>query len=1404
MNLATLGKGDEKKNHDSVDDSSSAEEQHEDKDDHNRIPTNVATLALPNSKDDEKDGDQSVSDGNFASDLEEDSIVDDRKDDRVGREQVQEEQLCPAAKKSTNTLQETTGVVVEGTNKADDSDAKTKDGNETDFDVPFADDESESESEKENSADTSSSGSNGKSVAIQNDSSKDAENEKEHERERDTSSDDREAPRKERASREEQELGRPPSPSVSATIDAPNAATSPQRRSARARKPRLPYSTERHESSVVASVSAVVGKKKNNNKNTASKAAKKPSSSSSRLPKKQEWVIATDALFVKTEDKSAVTVKQIFLSLEKQFHRKITKQLKTVVRDRLRALITGTAKPAFAKEKETTSNESDSDSNNGEIQSSSESESDDYSEEDADDEASDYSDSDDKNKATKQKKKALAAKQSKKKKKKKTVADEEADDNEDEDANEDAKTTRTRRRTVRPKRRKAAARAAAKVVEAHKLRRKKRADELKVRNEEMQLDQTREDEERMDAIAAKFETNTDELRLKRLEDRLDLLQRLDETRISVVVANETISTSPTRTPTTTNEDSIEKKNGLKDNAAADIANKEKKVEAPSDSSSSSEEESSSDEEDLVIVGMKKPFKPLEPLHNHLPSRGLQLLKEIGSPKGGGNKKSEQRSKAAADITLPIAATKKSIKKMDTDTTAGSAILSPNRSMRARFTLRNALKQKQRRQGNQWLARELGYKTEEDHLKDCRTLADQKRVVVVKLEQERLKANERKQLRERLILQEQQSYISTNDGENNQDDDPEDEEYVPPGEDEHTIDVGEEEDEELKLAKEIEQEAKERDVAAHQEGLEEDSNSNGNSNTSNTEAVETQSLDTQPRLSDESSTLICSENETNAPNPDFNKHRLSLESEAQEKESENSGKILLDTQPSLVDKLTDRPLLTKEVSKLLDQQKTGSSQPQSASNSNSETRSVDEIKESRSTTETGPVRTSEESVVTPDKKSSNSDDEEELEFDGNGDDEDEDRPTRSRNAGWQAMLKREAEKLKKQKKKKGGLVEEEAEEEEEEEIAGLEDFGFSITKKNKNNDDEDTPDDLNEDDLEHVVDDVSDGEGDEDAGMVARKQLERQEEKHRHKEILRRMREGYDGRRGGIAGGGGGARGMHRFDQLVAADNREDAKRLGLLNDDELDSEDEKEGAKSNGDDEDDETKLLDKMLKDRFMHRSDVDLEENFSEDEEEQEDQTENGENPDNSHDEEMRTQERLAKRFAKRARMQRLEEMHGDSQEFSQQRLIEEDVRMKEELSQMRCGLVRRSSSLSRRSSQSSESSSNLGPLSRKRQRSNEASSGSNATVGGGSLFRKTPGSLSIALRANKLKRRSSFLGGNKAVDGKETGGVYKTLSRGHVLFRSQTSKSGSGASNSQLGKRKQGQSTSGSLFSKVSGNN
>jgi hypothetical protein len=264
-----------------------------------------------------------------------------------------------------------------------------------------------------------------------------------------------------------------------------------------------------------------------------------------------------------------------------------------------------------------------------------------------------------------------------------------------------------------------------------------------------------------------------------------------------------------------------------------------------------------------------------------------------------------------------------------------------------------------------------------------------------------------------------------------------------------------------------------------------------------------------------------------------------------------------------------------------------------------------------------------------------------------------------------MLRKEAADLKK-KRRKNDLFDDEADEEEEEEIVGLEDFGFTVNKEKNADDDDEDDGELDEDDLKNVVDELSDNEGDEEAGETARVDMLHKEDKERHKEILRRMREGYDGRRGGIALGGAGARGMHRFDQLVAADNREDAKRLGLLNDDELDS-DQEEGEKGGDDEEEDEVALLDKMLKDRFLHRSSADVEEeNFSDDDEDVENIEEkvDGVNADDDEKE----QERLAKRFAKRARMQRLLEAHGHEEEFSRSRLIDDDEALKAELQNMK----------------------------------------------------------------------------------------------------------------------------------------
>lgn len=196
----------------------------------------------------------------------------------------------------------------------------------------------------------------------------------------------------------------------------------------------------------------------------------------------------------------------------------------------------------------------------------------------------------------------------------------------------------------------------------------------------------------------------------------------------------------------------------------------------------------------------------------------------------------------------------------------------------------------------------------------------------------------------------------------------------------------------------------------------------------------------------------------------------------------------------------------------------------------------------------------------------------------------------KNAGWLAMLDEENRTRKRQQSKKSTLIDGEAEEEEEEDnIQGLEDFGFSLKKKSSSEDgedDEEKESELRKDDMEHIVDELSDNEGDEEAGQEARILQNAKEEKARHKEMMRHMREGYDTRRHN----GGSMRGKHRFDQLVAAGNRADAKRLGLLNDDEFDSsDDEEEHDDGDANVEEDENALLDKILKDRFLPRHELD-----------------------------------------------------------------------------------------------------------------------------------------------------------------------------------------------------------------------
>ena len=983
-----------------------------------------------------------------------------------------------------------------------------------------------------------------------------------------------------------------------------------------------------------------------------------------------------DVLF-ELADKNTVTVRDIVSSLEAEYDVKFTKATKNMVRDRLKALIDGAVDEKVDEDEEVS--EQGDDESEAEISSDEES--------------------------FKQNRRPTS------KKAKPSRA---------------TRPVRNASTTKKP---------SAQRIHADMLR-QRRMEELRVRNEEMQAAENKEDQERAQDIAKIFDTNTDELRLKRLEDRLDLLAKLDQKRFQVIVKEEDQG-----------EDDEE------DDEVVSSAVENETEKAP-EAVSTGESDSDSDDELEILVA---------------PHTFAATSKVLISP----------TSKASALLTMPLSKALPQKKGV-----AWSSTTSPGKS---RAALRTMLQKKQRHIGNLWLARELGYKSEQEHLDDCRKAEARKRSMVIALEEERQKNNERKILRERMLMQdahsEQMEEQELEDG---------DEEYQPEeGED----------DEEVALAIEI---------AKEEAGNRENSSNPGVTHSShNLEIMEkTFSEDdadvpvrtapageddatipsTIPGI-DDASTVVSGQVDDDVSTVVFDQDdddtMVAFEREQGRENESDENSLQIKTPPQLSEK-------EKESTEA---EPRGSTAPEPKS----------QQMVSHSNSEVGPIDVEEatdEAVPTSsgNAESETSDEDAHAAFKPSG----KEGKKKDRNAAWKAMLQLEAQRAKKLKNRKGsGLVEAEADEEEEEEIAGLEDFGFSLNKKKKDNDDdeEQDADELDEEDLKHVVDDISDDEGDEDAGEEARLAMQQLEEKEQHKEMLRRMRDGYDGRRGGIAGGGVGARGMHRFDQLVAADNREDAKRLGLLNDDELDSDAEGGGddAKDNGEIED-ENALLDKMLKDRFLHRSSAEGdEEQFSDDEEDNEEESTSSQ-PKNEEDQEEAQQELLAKRFAKRARMQRLLESHGDDEEFSQMRLIDEDVTMKLELKSMKDAFSRRrqTSTASRVSNSNSENSQLAG-------NSQRAESQSSAN---GSLFSQHS-SLSLALQASRKKQKTSFLGGSNAAGKDKSSAMQRSVAFNHVVFlteSSQLSKMNMN-NNSQakktmpVCKRKRSAETSSSLWSKVS---
>ncbi|KAJ0408212.1 hypothetical protein ATCC90586_003320 [Pythium insidiosum] len=259
-----------------------------------------------------------------------------------------------------------------------------------------------------------------------------------------------------------------------------------------------------------------------------------------------------------------------------------------------------------------------------------------------------------------------------------------------------------------------------------------------------------------------------------------------------------------------------------------------------------------------------------------------------------------------------------------------------------------------------------------------------------------------------------------------------------------------------------------------------------------------------------------------------------------------------------------------------------------------------------------------------------DDEADSEKDENGgddDDEDDDKEqskNRDRAAAFRQLLQAEAAQTRNRKRlRKGGgdFVEDEAEEEEEEDvlkIGGLGDFGFGVpqaaTKETKEAEEERNALNFREDDLEGIVDDLSDDERaqEHDLQEIVRRETEEQD-KEQVREVMRKVKEGFGrNRRAFSAGldGGAGARGRFNLSELVAADgDKLEAARLGLLESDEELNDDDEDGVNAEGgekeeaeEEEEDEEAEMERMLRDRFLNQPKIYITSSESENEDENE----------------------------------------------------------------------------------------------------------------------------------------------------------------------------------------------------------
>ena len=100
-------------------------------------------------------------------------------------------------------------------------------------------------------------------------------------------------------------------------------------------------------------------------------------------------------------------------------------------------------------------------------------------------------------------------------------------------------------------------------------------------------------------------------------------------------------------------------------------------------------------------------------------------------------------------------------------------------------------------------------------------------------------------------------------------------------------------------------------------------------------------------------------------------------------------------------------------------------------------------------------------------------------------------------------------------------------------AGLGDFGFGVMNKHHEKEDECNAFKLRKDDLDHIVDDLSDDEGDEEAGLVARMAQEVTDDRNQIKAIITAVTMGREMVRLGTKGK------KYTFDNLVRGRDEEE-------------------------------------------------------------------------------------------------------------------------------------------------------------------------------------------------------------------------------------------------------------------------